>query len=157
VYEHLLVALDGSSPAERVLEHAQALAKAFSSQVTLLRATISVEMVIAQTGAGEADAGQIAPAVDPEPILEADEETATSYLEGVAARLRQAGLTVGVDVTEGPAPSVIVERAKALGTDLILMTTHGRGGLGRMVFGSTADSVLRHAPCPVLLVRVHEE
>jgi nucleotide-binding universal stress UspA family protein len=37
------------------------------------------------------------------------------------------------------------------------MTTHGRGGLGRVVFGSTADSVLRHAPCPVLLVRVSEE
>src|SRR2546425_719971 len=55
---------------------------------------------------------------------------------------------------EGAAREVIVERASALGVGLILMTTHGRGGLGRLVFGSTADSVLRHAPCPVLLVRI---
>jgi universal stress protein A len=41
---------------------------------------------------------------------------------------------------------------------MILMTTHGRSGLGRLFFGSVADAVLRHAPCPVLLVRIsHEE
>jgi nucleotide-binding universal stress UspA family protein len=49
---------------------------------------------------------------------------------------------------------VIVERARELGISLILMTTHGRSGLGRLVFGSIADSVLRHAACPVLLVRI---
>jgi nucleotide-binding universal stress UspA family protein len=37
------------------------------------------------------------------------------------------------------------------------MTTHGRSGLGRAIFGSTADSVLRHATCPVLLVRITAE
>jgi nucleotide-binding universal stress UspA family protein len=52
---------------------------------------------------------------------------------------------------------VIVERAEALGVSLILMTTHGRSGLGRAIFGSTADSVLRHAHCPVLLVRTPHE
>ena len=49
---------------------------------------------------------------------------------------------------------MIVERAAALRTGLIVMTTHGRSGLGRMVFGRVADSALRHAPCPVLLVRI---
>ncbi|MBV8720290.1 MAG: universal stress protein [Chloroflexi bacterium] len=158
MYERLLVALDGSPAAERVLEHAEALATAFGSQITLLRATLSPEMVLAQTSAGDANVGQIAPTLDPDPVLEADHQTASEYLSGVAQRLRQTGsLTVNVESPEGPANTVIVERAAAMNASLILMTTHGRSGLGRMVFGSTADSVLRHATCPVLLVRIHDE
>jgi nucleotide-binding universal stress UspA family protein len=154
MYEHLLVALDGSPAAERVLEHAEALAKAFGSTITLLRATISPEMVLAQTGGGDATVGQLATSLDPEPVVEADQDSAKTYLEGIAARLRPHNVPVTVECPEGPANRVIVERAAELGVGLILMTTHGRSGLGRMVFGSTADSVLRHAPCPVLLVRI---
>jgi nucleotide-binding universal stress UspA family protein len=157
MYEHLLVALDGSPAAEGVLVHAEALAAAFGSQIILLRATLSPEMVLAQAGAAEASTVEVPPAVDPEPILEADHDTAGEYLNGVAARLRQRGITVAVETPEGTANNVIVDRAKALGADLILMTTHGRGGLGRVVFGSTADSVMRHASCPVLLVRISDE
>jgi nucleotide-binding universal stress UspA family protein len=154
MYERILVALDGSPAAEGVLEHAEALAAAFGSQITLVRATLSPEMVLAQTGAAEAATVEVPPTVDPEPILEADHDTAGEYLSSVAARLRQRSLPVTVETPEGTANNVIVERAKALRADLILMTTHGRGGLGRVVFGSTADSVMRHAPCPVLLVRI---
>jgi nucleotide-binding universal stress UspA family protein len=157
LYEHLLVALDGSPAAERVLEHAEALATAFRSQITVLRATLSTEMVIAQSGAGDATVGQIAPTVDPQPILDEDSQSTHEYLDNIAARLRNRGLNVTVEAPAGPANTVIVERSAALGVSLILMTTHGRSGLGRMVFGSTADSVLRHAACPVLLVRVTEE
>ena len=157
MYEHLLVALDGSPAAERVLEHATALATAFGSQVTLLRATLSAEMVIAQSGAGDATVGQVgSPGLDPQPVLEADHATATQYLEEVAVRLRQQNLNVSLEAVDGPANTVIIDRAAQLGVGLILMTTHGRSGLGRMVFGSTADSVLRHSACPVLLVRITE-
>jgi nucleotide-binding universal stress UspA family protein len=154
MYEHLLVALDGSRAAERVLPHAEAIASAFKATVTLVRATISAEMFFAETATGDTGVGQVAPPVDPTPILDADRSSATEYLAGVAQRLRALNLVVNVEHPEGPASQVIVERASALGVSLILMTTHGRGGLGRVVFGSTADSVLRHAPCPVLLVRV---
>ncbi len=153
MYEHLLVALDGSSAAERVLEHAENLAVAFHSQITLLRATISAEMVLAEEGAGDVSVGQVAPTLDPEPIVDADSESAEDYLKGVAERLRAHGLEVAIEHPSGNANAVIVERAEALGVSLILMTTHGRSGLGRAIFGSTADSVLRHANCPVLLVR----
>ena len=156
MYEHLLVALDGSPAAERVLEHAEALASAFGSRVTLLRATLSAEMVIAQSGAGDATVGQVSPALDPEPVLQADHDTAAEYLNAVAARLRGKNIDVSIDMAEGPANTAIIERAAQLGVSLILMTTHGRSGLGRMVFGSTADSVLRHSSCPVLLVRITE-
>ena len=156
MYERLLVAVDGSPAAEQVLAHAEALAKAFGSTITLLRATISAEMPVTETAGGEASViGELAPpAMDPTPILNADRDAATDYLEQIAARLRSSGLKVDAEHPEGPANHVIVDRAAALGVSLILMTTHGRGGLGRMVFGSVADSVLRHAPCPVLLVRI---
>jgi nucleotide-binding universal stress UspA family protein len=95
--------------------------------------------------------------VDPTPILEADRAEATEYLDSVAQRLRQKGVTVDRDRPEGAEAEQIVARAAALGVTLIMMTTHGRSGLGRMVFGSVAESVLRHAPCPVLIVRVHDE
>jgi nucleotide-binding universal stress UspA family protein len=157
LYEHLLVALDGSAAAERVLQHAEALALAFGSQLTLLRATLSPEMVIAQTGASDGGVGQMGTAMDPEPVLEADHDTAVDYLNGLASGLRSRGVNVTVETPEGPANSAIVERASALGASLILMTTHGRSGIGRMVFGSTADSVLRHASCPVLMVRIHDQ
>ena len=154
MYEHLLVALDGSAAAERVLGHAEALAGAFGSRITLVRAMLAPETLLAQTASPGPGVGDVAPAMDPTPILKADHEAATEYLDGVAARLRARDLRVDVEHPEGNAADVIVERSRALAVDLILMTTHGRSGLGRVVFGSVADSVLRHAQCPVLLERV---
>jgi nucleotide-binding universal stress UspA family protein len=157
MYEHLLVALDGSPHAEKVIEHAEALASAFHSTITLLRATVSAETLLAQTATAGTALGDPTGLVDPTPILDADREVAVEYLTRVAGRLRQHNLTVNTEHPEGPAAEEIVRRATELNVSLILMTTHGRGGLGRVVFGSTADSVLRHAPCPVMLVRVSEE
>jgi len=154
VYEHLLVALDGSPTAERVLEHTEALAKAFGSTVTLFRATVAAEVLMAQTATSGQSVGDVGPVLDPTPILEAERAEAIRYLNAVAARLKQHNLNVNTEHFEGPPADEIVERARALDVTLILMTTHGRSGLGRLVFGSVADSVLRHAPCPVLLVRV---
>ena len=156
MYEHLLVALDGSEAAERVLPHAEALALKFGSTVTLLRAVISVETLLAQSATAGPAVGELAPPMDPTPVLEAEESSAADYLRGVEQRLRPKGVQVSSEHPEGDAAEVIVERAKALDVSLILMTTHGRGGLTRLVFGSVADAVLRHAACPVLLVRVHE-
>src|SRR5437870_998062 len=125
MYEHLLVALDGSSAAEQVLDHAEALAIAFHSTITLLHATISAETLLAQTASSSGAVGDTAPYVDPAPIVEADRESAVEYLNGVAARLRQHQLTVNTEHPEGPAAEEIVRRARELGANLILMTTHG--------------------------------
>jgi nucleotide-binding universal stress UspA family protein len=154
MYEHLLVALDGSPAAERVVEHTEALATAFGSTVTLLRATVSAEQLLAET-AGPENVGDVTPMIDPTPIVAADKESAAEYLQRVAARLQRAGITrLTMEEPEGPPADAIVRRASELGVSLILMTTHGRSGLGRLFFGSVADSVLRHASCPVLIVRV---
>ena len=154
MYQHLLVALDGSEAAEAVLDHAVSLATAFHAQVTLLRATVSAETLLAETSS-PSSVGDVGPVVDPTPILDAERETIAEYLTAVADRLRSRGVAaVAIDEPEGSPAEVIVSRATELGVSLLLMTTRGRSGLGRMVFGSVADSVLRHAPCPVLLVRV---
>jgi nucleotide-binding universal stress UspA family protein len=156
MYDPLLVALDGSDAAEQVLSHAEALAGAFGSRITLLRAISSAAMLLTQSTGGGPGLGEVAPAMDPTPILEAEQAAAAEYLRHVAERLQSQGLSVNTETPQGEAESVIVERARELGAALIVMTTHGRGGLGRVVFGSVADSVLRHAPCPVLLVRIQE-
>jgi nucleotide-binding universal stress UspA family protein len=155
MYEHVLVALDGSATAERALEHAVALAGAFGSTVTLLRATVAPETILAET-TGSENVGEVA-LVDPTPIVEADQASAMDYLSGVAEALRARNINVSMEDPEGQPAEVIVDRARQLGVGLIVMTTHGRGGLGRLFFGSVADAVLRHAPCPVLLVRVSHE
>jgi nucleotide-binding universal stress UspA family protein len=157
MYAHILVALDGSSEAEQVLPHVQELASRLGSRVTLLRATLAPEVLIAETAVGAPSMPESAAFIDPAPVLEAEHAAAREYVEQVAGRLKAAELNVGVELPEGPAGKVIIERAAELGVDVIAMTTHGRSGLGRVVFGSVADTVLRHATCPILLVRVREK
>ena len=88
--------------------------------------------------------------------LKAEREGARSYLEGVVGRLKAQKVKVQAEIVEGTAGDAIVEYAHHHGMDLIAMSTHGRSGLGRLVFGSVADQVLRQAGTPVLLIRSRE-
>jgi nucleotide-binding universal stress UspA family protein len=151
MYERIVVALDGSPTAEQILPHVRALAHQFGSRLTLVEATVAVEQVASAMeptmGGGVYDPELI------EEALESDEDVTTSYLDRVAAGLRADGLGVDVEHPAGPADHVIIDTAKRLGADLIALTTHGRGGLEKLVFGSVAESVVRKSTCPVLLVR----
>jgi nucleotide-binding universal stress UspA family protein len=151
MYARIIVALDGSPLAEQVLLYVEALADRFGSTITLLRATMTPDTLLTGSMAGES--GLIG---DPTPLVEADRREAVAYLTALAARLHAQRRVVQRDYPAGSAAEVIVQRARDVGADLIAMTTHGRGGLGRLVFGSVADAVLRSAPCPVLLVRASE-
>ncbi len=152
MYDRILVALDGSVIAEETLPHAQALAKPFGATVLLLRATTPPEQVTPAAAAGPTPVS--GPLVDPTPIIEAELRAATTYLAATAEVLESAGVTVECVQRDGHPAEVILEEARERNVDLIAMTTHGRGGVARLAFGSVADKVLRHAPCPVLLVRV---
>jgi nucleotide-binding universal stress UspA family protein len=157
MYAHILVALDGSPTAEQILPHVAALAERFGSKVTLLRVTEPAERLIMAT-AGTLPLGVPgSPVIDVTPLVEEQRREATSYLESVAARLRGQGLTASYAQPEGSPADMVLQQARDLGADVIALTTHGRGGLGRLVFGSVADAVLRQAPCPILLVRVQEQ
>lgn len=84
-------------------------------------------------------------------------EKAQEYLDGVARRMRGEGADVETKVVTATQPgSAIVGAAEEEQADLIAMSTHGRGGVGRLLLGSAADKVVRGAPCPVLIYRGHE-
>jgi nucleotide-binding universal stress UspA family protein len=155
VYDRIVVALDGSELAERVLPLVAPLVEKFGSSVTLLRATRPTGAIL--TGAAGGAAPLASPILDPAPIVEAERREAAEYLDMLVTRMSDVGLRVQTATPEGPGARAIVEYARRTGADLLALTTHGRGGLGRLVFGSVADEVLRHAPCPVLLVRVDED
>jgi nucleotide-binding universal stress UspA family protein len=159
LYARIVVALDGSARAELVLPYVEALAEQFGSSVTLLRSTTPSEVIAAPAIA--ATMSPLAPNVaatpiDPSAVVAAERREVERYLRVLAQRLRSYGLTVNYEQHEGSAADVIITRARELDASVIAMTTHGRSGLERLVFGSTAEAVLRHAPCPVLLIRVGE-
>ena len=145
--DQILVPLDGSEVAERVLPTAISFAHITGSSIVLLHAmaTLSVSETI----------GGIFPAT-PSVWENWDDETrsAQSYLESIANKLTSLKLTVQTEVVEGQAAPAIVKYVKQHSSvRLIAMATHGRNGLGRLVLGSVADRVLHLSPVPMLLVR----
>lgn len=78
----------------------------------------------------------------------------TALVERVAKRFAEAGVTVDWDALHGKEPAhALVDSIGRIGAALVVMGTHGRSGLARMVMGSQAMHVVHHSPCPVLLVR----
>jgi nucleotide-binding universal stress UspA family protein len=137
----ILVPLDGSTVAESALPKATELAETSGARLLLLRA---------------AEAHTL-PGIDPTEAQVKVVNDAEAYLAKVAVRLRAAGpRRVGTSVWYGSAPYAIVEAAQLHRADLIVMTTHGRSGLGRLIIGSVAESVLRGTLTPILLLRTPE-
>ncbi len=151
MYMRIVVGLDGSEFAEQVLPHVAALATKFGSVVTLLRAT-TIDRTLVHLPADRMPEG--VPANQAITMAEAERYAATTYLASVARQMSDQSFTVEYEAVPGSAAEVIVGSAGRLGADLIAMTTHGAGGLNRVVFGSVAGAVLHKAPCPILLVRV---
>lgn len=118
-----LVMLDGSGVAEEVLPMVESLALRPINRIKLFRAV-----------------------ADPD-----DRTAALTYLDGVRSRLRSSGLTIESQVDLGDA-ATLIERA-AHDVDLVILCTHGRGGLNRFRHGSVAERVMHEAQKPVLMVR----
>ncbi|HYE15690.1 MAG TPA: universal stress protein [Pyrinomonadaceae bacterium] len=96
------------------------------------------------------------PIAEPLPVADISEQletSAASELPKFAGCEEFEGLDVEDLIVHGEASAEIVNVARARGADLIVISSHGRTGLGRIIFGSTAESVVRHAPCPVLVVK----
>jgi nucleotide-binding universal stress UspA family protein len=73
--------------------------------------------------------------------------------QGLVAKGREAGVRVSFLIWEGNAGEAIVDVATSEAVDLVVVGSHGRGSMGRLLIGSVSDFVVRHAPCPVLVVR----
>ena len=148
MYRQILVPLDGSEFAAQVLPHVETLAHCTGAGIVLLRVT-----VFAYEGASPAaDMAGFIPVLRPEEREDVRKE-AEDYLKQVSKDLRSRGLQVSTVVRDGNAGDVIVELAHGEEVDLIAMSTHGRTGLGRALFGSVAEQVLRGAGKPLLLIR----
>ena len=141
----LLVTLDGSAFAETALPHAATLAHAFGGTILLLR-TVEPSMLAYNYPI----MGLVRES------LAREHREAEAYLEEVAQHLRNDGLSVQTTVQAGWPSDIIVYRGAALGPRLIVMATHGRTGVARLILGSVALEVVRRSPLPILLVRPTE-
>ncbi len=90
-----------------------------------------------------------------EPVLVVELNEAKDYLGGIETRLTREGLTVTTDVRQGRVAREVIAAAQP--SDVIVMASHGRGGLSRWLLGSVAEDVVRHATVPVLLVHAGAE
>ncbi|KTB48756.1 universal stress protein [Dehalogenimonas alkenigignens] len=141
MYRKLLVPLDGSELSETILPQVAAVAKPASASVVLLRVRESLDRGVRQTLGDD-----IAEKLDT-----VNREEIQSYLDRIAGDLIRDGIAADIAIAEGNPAEAIINYASTHAVDLIVMATHGRGGLTRWAFGSVADKVLRQSPVPVLL------
>jgi nucleotide-binding universal stress UspA family protein len=148
-YEKILVTLDGSELAERALEPAVMLARTTGAELVLLRVVLPIYLW--------------APFMEIQPELDVartrHERASVAYLAEIKERLlaQYPELEIETMVLNGPVAETIVDFAVNEKIDLIVMSSHGRSGISRWVYGSVAEKVLQGARCcSTLLVRDQE-
>jgi nucleotide-binding universal stress UspA family protein len=148
-FRRILVPLDGSPLAETVVEHAIRLAKLEPEAEIVLLEVLPDDFT--PVGLPESLLG---PSTASEEAARRREAAARAYLDGIAARVRSAGLgaTARIQTGRGVA-ATILSTARSEHVDLVALSTHGRSGLLRMALGSVADKVVRASQTPVLLYR----
>jgi nucleotide-binding universal stress UspA family protein len=141
----ILLPTDFSGCANYAVAYAAAIARAARAKIICIYVLEPMVPAVGYTGLA-----------DPMPmadISEQLEDSAERELPQVVHCEELQGLDVEEVITHGDAAAEIVRVASERGVDLIVIASHGRTGLGRMIFGSTAEAVVRHARCPVLVVK----
>jgi nucleotide-binding universal stress UspA family protein len=145
----ILVALDGSPLAERVLPPAMTIAQQVEGSIVMLRAAEPETMAVADSFNM---LGKYSP-VWPGQALEISREQATKYLDTIVTNRVPPKLPVQKKVIVGDPSAVIVDQAQSESVDLIALSSHGYSGFTRWMVGSVAERVLHQAHCPVLMIR----
>jgi nucleotide-binding universal stress UspA family protein len=145
MYKHILIATDGSDLARKAVAQGLALAKAVGARVTAVSVT-------------EPWATMAPPEVLNEPFVQEFERTAAErakgILDGVAAAAKEASVACSTLHVRDRFPAEgILEAAANTGCDLIVMASHGRRGVAKLLLGSQASEVLTHSTVPVLVCR----
>jgi nucleotide-binding universal stress UspA family protein len=146
MYDKILVPVDGSPTSQRGLEEAMRLAKLCGAQLRLVHVVDLLSFNLAAAG----DAGMTAE------LWDALKEGGQQILSRARDQVAAAGLAVDTHLFEnlaGRVADLVVDEARQWGASLIVLGTHGRRGVGRLMLGSDAEQVARHASVPVLLVR----
>lgn len=146
MYKKIMVPLDGSTLAECVLPHVQAIAKGCGTQELIMLRVVEPERVYRVSDA----------AIDPNAavIIEAERtKAAEGYLNGIVSQLAEPALTCEVKAIVGRVAESLVDYCEKANVDLIIIATHGRSGVTRWVRGSVADKILRSSTIPVMMIR----
>ena len=141
-FKRILMPTDFSSCAEKALRYAVGLARVFSSRITVLH--VFDDRVVNSLY----NLRKLSPEVAREEML----KTAKKRMKKLMKADFVSGLKLQARYAEGFPPRVVQEVAEEIGADLIVMGTHGDTGLAQLLYGSTAEGVVRGAPCPVLTV-----
>lgn len=144
MYSIILVPLDGSRRAQRILPDVEELSKRFGATIVFLR-VVGSEVGHGQTADFYIDA------------LERALDEAKLYLSGIQGEFSKRGFQVRTVVERGPVVNTIINVAKREKVDLIAMASHGRTGLLRAFYGSVAAGVLNKVDRPILLIRADED
>jgi nucleotide-binding universal stress UspA family protein len=148
MYKHILIATDGSEIAGRAVAHGLALAKEVKAAVTVVTVT---QPWSALDLAHEARLGNTDPIRQFEDIATA---SAKAILDAAAKKAKTAGVACElVHVADQHPAEGIIAIAEKQGCDLIVMASHGRRAVGRLLLGSQASEVLAHTKVPTLIVR----
>jgi nucleotide-binding universal stress UspA family protein len=148
MYQRILVPVDGSDCANRGLSEAMALARLTGARIRLVHVIDEPLVAIgADVAAGAA-----------EDLVAIAREAARQVLADATEKVKLAGLQVDdvlLDSFDGRVCELVTDAVRTWPADLVVIGTHGRRGVGRLLLGSDAEQILRLSPVPVLLVR-HE-
>lgn len=175
MFKRILVPLDGSQLSHQSLPYAKRIARCGGSELVLLRATprpasiaMTPEDVAVEIGERPPSPGvpfqpspadrvfTAAPTHLGDVRVEREVQQAAEELDTLQSQLRSEGLAVSTVVRPGEAADAILDVGREVSADLVVMSTHGRGGVSRFLLGSVADKVVRHAEIPVMLVRARD-
>ncbi len=146
MYTKILVPLDGSKRAERVLSHVEKLALSFGAKLILIRAVRPSPLV----GHDSSDLVQFQKNMDE---IYRDAE---NYLNALKRKYSKMGIEARTRVTMGPVVKEILDFAEKEKADLIALSSHGRSGLSRLFYGSVAAGILQRVDRPLLVIRTQE-
>lgn len=143
----VLVPVDGSNFAEHALPYALGIARRTGATLHLALAHVPSEVLSPHY-----------PLVDALEVRDAElREHDAAYIEALVERLKPSGVDLKPALLRGRVASALADYVDAAAIGLVVMTTHGRGGLQRAWLGSTADSLIRHSMIPILLARPAED
>ena len=136
----VLVAYDGSRPAQQALEYA--VTHYGDEEITLLR--------VIEMGTGSLDAGF---EILQERLRELRNETATEMADSVRQAIQDEDVEFEIETAVGQPAREILEFAEDNDMDLVIVGNHGRSGIARVLLGSVAETVVRRSPTPVIVIR----
>jgi nucleotide-binding universal stress UspA family protein len=149
LFHTILVPIDGSEASDAACALAVRLAAEQSASIAFVN-VVETDKIIASVVPGQGYA-------DPMPAIDALRTGGGEMLKDALAVAKAAGVAATSELAEGDCLSTILDQAKSRSADLIVMGSHGRGGVARLMLGSIAEGVLRNGATPVLVTKAHKD